>query len=215
MAKSKLPKRKKIKEKKEIVWKIHDRGWTAEIIKSEEGDGWAVTMTRDGDTEPAYMGPWTMGRNKIDPKPMDQHAFNTWVKSATEFLARAQYQVRTSDRIALTAYAESGQKYNVIFDIDRGDYESEGVLIAEDIYGAEIARVNVDPRFKLTVSAAEDWINTDFAPPPPLEESEHVPEDEDDVWDPDANSGEDFEEEVYIADETQVSSYEEPVFEYD
>ena len=114
MAKSKLPKRKKIKVKKEIVWKIHDRGWTAEIIKSEEGDGWAVTMTRDGDTEPAYMGPWTMGRNKVDPKPMSPHAFNTWVKSATEFLARAQYQIRTSKRIALTAYAESGQKLSLI-----------------------------------------------------------------------------------------------------
>ena len=88
----KLPKKKKIMEKKPIVWKIQNRGWTAEIVKSEEGDGWAVNMTRDGDDAPVYSGPWTMGRNKIDPKPMDQHAFNTWVKSATEFLARSQYQ---------------------------------------------------------------------------------------------------------------------------
>ena len=96
--KSKLPKKKRLKEKKEVIRTWKGRGWTAQVIENEDGGGWAVTMTRDGDTEPAYMGPWTMGRNKIDPKPLSLHAFNTWVKSATEFLARAQYQVH---RIAL------------------------------------------------------------------------------------------------------------------
>lgn len=212
--KPKLPKRKKIKEKKPIVWKIHDRGWTAEIIKSEEGEGWAVTMTPDGYDAPVYMGPWTMGRDKINPKPMDQHAFNTWVKSATEFLARSRYQVRTSDRTALTVYTDEGEKLNVIFDIDRGDYESEGVLVAEDIYGNEVARCSTDPRFSLTMESAEAWVESGFAPPPPPEERVQVAE-EDDVWDPDAEEEEDDEFVEPTYEEEYVEEYEEPVYTYD
>jgi len=212
--KSKLPKRKKIKVKVDIrTWK--GRGWVCQVIENEDGGGWAVTMTREGDSEPAYMGPWTMGRNKIDPKPLSLAAFNTWVKSATEFLARSQYQIRTSDRQAFTTYTESGEKLNVIFDINRGDYESEGVLIAEDaVYGNEIARCTVHPKFKLTIDSATDWINNGFAPPPPSEESVHIAED--DVWDPDAEEKE-HEEESFEADyvEEYVEEYEEVVYDYD
>jgi hypothetical protein len=40
------------------LWK--DNGWTAQVIKNEEDDGWAVAMTPDGQVEPALVGPWTM-----------------------------------------------------------------------------------------------------------------------------------------------------------
>ena len=51
-------------------------GWTARVIKNEDDDGWAVEMIKDGEQEPALVGPWTMGRNKKDPKPLGgiQHA---------------------------------------------------------------------------------------------------------------------------------------------
>ena len=39
-------------------------GWTAQVIKNEDDDGWAVAMTQDGQAEPALVGPWTMGRDK-------------------------------------------------------------------------------------------------------------------------------------------------------
>ena len=45
-----------------------DNGWTARVIKNEDDDGWAVAMTRDGEREPALVGPWTMGRDKKNPK---------------------------------------------------------------------------------------------------------------------------------------------------
>ena len=41
-----------------------DELWTAQVIKNEDDDGWAVSMTRLGDPEPALIGPWTMGRDK-------------------------------------------------------------------------------------------------------------------------------------------------------
>ncbi|HEY4802850.1 MAG TPA: hypothetical protein VIH96_09540, partial [Paraburkholderia sp.] len=35
-------------------------GWTARVIKNEDDDGWAVEMIKDGEPEPALVGPWTM-----------------------------------------------------------------------------------------------------------------------------------------------------------
>ena len=50
-------------------------GWTAKVIKNEDDDGWAVEMMRDGEREPALVAPWTMGRDKKNPKPLDSAAF--------------------------------------------------------------------------------------------------------------------------------------------
>ena len=51
------------------LWR--DNGWTARVIKNEDDDGWAVAMLMDGEPEPALVGPWTMGRDKKNPKPLD------------------------------------------------------------------------------------------------------------------------------------------------
>lgn len=45
----------------------HDNGWMARVIKNEDDDGWAVAMFKDGEAEPALVGPWTMGRDKKNP----------------------------------------------------------------------------------------------------------------------------------------------------
>ena len=44
-----------------------DGRWTAQVIKNEDDDGWAVAMTLQGEDEPALVGPWTMGRDKKNP----------------------------------------------------------------------------------------------------------------------------------------------------
>ena len=64
------------------------KGWTARVVKNEDDDGWAVEMTPDGQAEPALIGPWTMGRDKKNPKPLDTNAFNTLVKTASEVVRR-------------------------------------------------------------------------------------------------------------------------------
>ncbi|MBL8460168.1 MAG: hypothetical protein JNM92_12455, partial [Zoogloea sp.] len=65
-----------------------DNGWTARVIKNQDDDGWAVEMLKDGVSEPALVGPWTMGRDKKNPKPLDAGAFQTLVKTASEVLRR-------------------------------------------------------------------------------------------------------------------------------
>ncbi len=73
------------------LWR--DNGWTARVIKNEDDEGWAVAMIKDGEPEPALVGPWTMGRDKKNPKPLDTNAFNTLVKTAREVLRRHEQQL--------------------------------------------------------------------------------------------------------------------------
>ena len=72
--------------KEDRLWS--DNGWTARVIKNQDDDGWAVEMLKDGESEPALVGPWTMGRDKKNPKPLDAGAFQTLVKTASEVLRR-------------------------------------------------------------------------------------------------------------------------------
>src|SRR3954454_15635438 len=76
------------------LWR--DNGWTALVVKNEEDEGGAVAMTPDGQAEPALVGPWTMGRDKKNPKPLDTSAFNTLVKPAAEFVRRHEQQLHAS-----------------------------------------------------------------------------------------------------------------------
>ena len=61
------------------LWR--DNGWTARVVKNNDDEGWAVEMIKQGQAEPALIGPWTMGRDKKNPKPLDGAAFNTLVKT--------------------------------------------------------------------------------------------------------------------------------------
>ncbi|HSQ72212.1 MAG TPA: hypothetical protein VLM87_07295, partial [Rubrivivax sp.] len=72
------------------LWR--DQGWTARVVKNNDDEGWAVEMIKRGEPEPALVGPWTMGRDKKNPKPLDGAAFNTLVKTAREVLRRHEQQ---------------------------------------------------------------------------------------------------------------------------
>ena len=80
-------------------------GWTAKVVKNEDDDGWAVAMIKDGEPEPALVGPWTMGRDKKNPKPLDGFAFSTLVKTASEFVRRHEQQLHASLHQSITVSA--------------------------------------------------------------------------------------------------------------
>ena len=84
-------------------------GWTARVIKNEEDDGWAVAMVKDGEPEPAMVGPWTMGRDKKNPKPLDSSAFSTLVKTANEFVRRHEQQLHATLHQSITVTAAAGR----------------------------------------------------------------------------------------------------------
>ena len=89
------------------VWQ--GNGFTARVIKNEEDEGWAVAMIKDGEPEPALVGPWTMGRDKKNPKPLDINAFNTLVKTANEVLRRHEQQLHAQLHKSVFVNTDDGQ----------------------------------------------------------------------------------------------------------
>jgi len=141
-----------------------DERWTASVIKNEEDDGWAVAMTLRGESEPALVGPWTMGRDKKNPKPLDAPAFHTLVKTANEVRRRHEQQLHAllNKRITVTA---QGQQIQVVLAIVPDEDGATATLSAQDVFGEEIAWVPVSPAFKLNSTSAQAWVEGGFERP--------------------------------------------------
>lgn len=144
------------------LWR--DDGWTARVIKNEDDDGWAVEMCKDGETEPALVGPWTMGRDKKNPKPLDTSAFNTLVKTASEVLRRHEQQLRAQMHKSIVVATDAG-RVRVTLDIIPDEYDPYATLAAHDEYGEPLAEVRTPPTFKLTMASASAWIANDYRKP--------------------------------------------------
>ena len=141
-------------------------GWTARVIKNEDDDGWAVAMTRDGEAEPALVGPWTMGRDKKNPKPLDGPAFSTLVKTASEVLRRHEQQLEAQLHRSVTVTAGPGQdRVRVQLDIVPDDDHPTALLSAFDAGGQVLAQVKVAPGFRLDAASAVAWIEDGFRRP--------------------------------------------------
>jgi hypothetical protein len=141
-----------------------NNGWTARVIKNEDDEGWAVEMIKDGEPEPALVGPWTMGRNKKDPKPLDVAAFNTLVKTAAEVLRRHEQQLHAQLHKSLTLGAP-GERIEITLDIVADDDDPHALLGAHDAAGEQLAQVRVEPGFKLNLASASAWLADDFRRP--------------------------------------------------
>ena len=146
------------------LWR--DERWTARIIKNEEDDGWAVEMTRHGDPEPALVGPWTMGRDKKNPKPLDAPAFSTLVKTAAEVIRRHERQLHATLNRSVTVTARDDRRVRVALSIVPDEDNPTATLTAyDDADDSELASVSVSPAFRLTASSASAWIESDYARP--------------------------------------------------
>ncbi|WP_409970490.1 hypothetical protein [Piscinibacter sp.] len=144
------------------LWR--DNGWTARVIKNEDDDGWAVEMVKDGEPEPALVGPWTMGRDKKNPKPLDTAAFHTLVKTASEVLRRHEQQLHAMHHKSVTVTA-AGERITVTLDIVPDEDDPHAMLGAHDATGEPLARVRVAAGFKLSSASASAWIADDFRRP--------------------------------------------------
>jgi len=144
------------------LWR--DNGWTAQVIKNDDDDGWAVAMIREGASEPALVGPWTMGRDKKNPKPLDGAAFITLVKTAREFVRRSEQQLHATLHQSMVVTAQSG-RVTVSLDIVPDEDNPYARLSAVDDCGESLAEVRVEPAFKLNRSSAVAWVDGGFAKP--------------------------------------------------
>jgi hypothetical protein len=142
------------------LWR--DNGWTARVIKNDDDDGWAVAMTPDGQVEPALVGPWTMGRDKKNPKPLDTAAFNTLVKTAAEFVRRHEQQLHATlhQEIVIT---HQGERVSVTLDIEPDEDNPSAMLRATGASGEVLGESRVSPGFKLTRASASAWAEKEFS----------------------------------------------------
>ena len=135
--------------------------WTAKVIKNDDDDGWAVAMFKDGESEAALIGPWTMGRDKKNPKPLDGNAFITLVKTASEFVRRSEQQLHATLHQSVTVNGRDG-RITVLLDIVPDDDNPYATLSAQDEGGDKLAEVRVDAGFKLNRNSAQAWVDVGF-----------------------------------------------------
>ncbi len=143
-------------------------GWTAKVIKNDDDDGWAVAMIKDGEPEPALIGPWTMGRDKKNPKPLDGFAFSTLVKTASEFVRRHEQQLHASlhQSISVSATVKGKSvRMDVTLDIVPDEDNPHATLGATGDGGERLAQVRVQPSFKLNRASAVAWAEGGFQKP--------------------------------------------------
>ena len=141
-----------------------DGRWTARVIKNEDDDGWAVAMLLRGQDEPALVGPWTMGRDKKNPKPLDGTAFITLVKTASEFVRRSEQQLHAQLNQSVTVNGPDS-RVTVLLRIVPDEDNPYAMLSAQDEGGDALAEVKVDAGFKLNRQTAQAWVDADFAKP--------------------------------------------------
>lgn len=139
-------------------------GWTARVIKNDDDEGWAVAMIKDGEPEPALVGPWTMGRDKKNPKPLDTPAFHTLVKTANEVLRRHEQQLQAQLHKSLYVSTDEGE-LKILLDITPDEEHPYATLTALDASGAQVARVRASANYRLTTANAQAWIASDFRTP--------------------------------------------------
>ena len=145
------------------LWR--DERLTACVIKNEDDEGWAVSMTLAGEAEPALVGPWTMGRDKKNPKPLSAPAFHTLVKTASEVLRRHEQQLHAQLHKRLKVDAADGSRIQVQLDITPDDDNPFATLSALDQSGLQLAEVRVSAAFKLNESSALAWVAAGFERP--------------------------------------------------
>lgn len=136
-------------------------GWTARVIKNHEDDGWAVEITRAGDPEPALVGHWTMGRDKKNPKPIDEAGFATLVKTATEVRKRHEQAARALLHRSLSFTTADGQSVRVNVAIAADDDDPHAMISVYDAATDELIRSGrVGTAFKLSATTAQRFMKT-------------------------------------------------------
>ena len=138
--------------------------WTAQVIKNDDDDGWAVAMYKGGESEPALVGPWTMGRDKKNPKPLDGSAFITLVKTASEFVRRSEQQLHAQLNQSVTVNGQDS-RVTVLLRIVPDEDSPYAVLRAQDEGGEALAEVKVEAGFKFNRQTAQAWVDADFVKP--------------------------------------------------
>lgn len=137
-------------------------GWTARVFKNEDDEGWAVSMTRDGDDEPVLVSPWTMGRDKKNPKPLGLGDFKTLLKGANDVLIRHQAHARALRHKTAMVADDSGARIRVDLDIIPDEDDPHAILSAWSELGEQLGEQRVAPSFAFSSARARRWVASGY-----------------------------------------------------
>jgi len=141
------------------MWK--KAGWIARIIKNENDEGWAASMTRVGDSEPVLVSPWTMGRDKVNPKPLDHSGFATLLKGANDILRRHEAALRARLHRSITCTGETGQRLRADLDIQVDEDDPHAIVsIVDERTGEIVRRGRASASFKLSEAAVRRFVRS-------------------------------------------------------
>lgn len=141
------------------LWK--KAGWTARVIRNDNEEGWAVEMTRDGDAEPVLVSPWTMGRNKVDPKPLGHSDFSSLLKGANDVLKRHHASLHAKLHRSITCQTESGQRLRADLDIQLDEDDPHAILkVVDEATGKVVRSGRASAAFKLGEATVQKFLRT-------------------------------------------------------
>jgi hypothetical protein len=136
-------------------------GWIAQVIKNEHDEGWAVSMTRLGDSEPALVSPWTMGRDKVNPKPLDHAGFATLVKGATEAIRRHEAAAQARMHRSVTCLSSAGARLRADLDIQPDEDDPHARLsVFDELTSTPVRSGRVNVAFKLSEANVQRFVRT-------------------------------------------------------
>lgn len=139
------------------LWK--KAGWIARVIKNENDEGWAVSMTRVGDAEPVLVSPWTMGRDKVNPKPLDHSGFATLLKGANDVMRRHEAAQRARLHRSIACTSETGQRLRADLDIQLDEDDPHAIVsIVDEATGEIVRRGRATPSFKLSEASVRRFV---------------------------------------------------------
>ncbi|MBL9014153.1 MAG: hypothetical protein JNL83_08250 [Myxococcales bacterium] len=141
------------------MWK--KAGWIARVIKNDSDEGWAVSMTRVQDSEPSLVSPWTMGRDKVNPKPLDHAGFATLVKGANDVLRRHEAALHAQLHRSITCATDDGRRVRADLDIQRDEDDPHAILsVVDDASGSAVRQGRVSAGFKLNQGSVQRFLRT-------------------------------------------------------
>jgi len=146
-----------------VLWTLHS-GTVAEVRERlDDVPPLAARFWREltGEPEAALVGPWTMGRDKKNPKPLDTSAFNTLVKTAAEFVRRHEQQLHAVLHQEMVI-SHAGGRVSVTLDIEPDEENPSALLRATDACGEVLGHARVAPGFRLTRASASAWAQAQF-----------------------------------------------------
>lgn len=149
-----------VRESDERTWTAS--GFTARVIKNEDDEGWAVTMTRDGESEPVLTSPWTMGRDKKNPKPLNYADFKTLLKGALDVIARHEAHAQSLRHRSVQVFDAKGTSVRIDLDVAVDEDDPHALLTARGAVGEKLAERRVAPDFKLNSTSASAWVASGF-----------------------------------------------------